>query len=109
MTKREAERRKSAMGSAFGYATVVKHSCGSNLVTRRAKGRCCGCGERVSEAAICATPKKEAPVLYRVWVSQVNQTMVEVRAKDEWEAREKGYAKWRREQAHSQVCHVERV
>ena len=51
-------------------------------------------------------PKKS---VYRVWVNQVNQIMVEVRAATEEEAAEKGYAKWRREQAHSQVSYVERV
>lgn len=51
----------------------------------------------------------QKPATYRVWVNQVNQVMVEVRARTEEEAAEKGYAKWRREQAHSTVGYVERV
>lgn len=44
---------------------------------------------------------------YIVYIEQVNQTYVEVEAKNEEEAREKGYAKWRREEAHSRVMSVE--
>jgi hypothetical protein len=33
--------------------------------------------------------------------------MIVVKAKDASEAREKGYAKWRRDYAHSRVCSVE--
>jgi hypothetical protein len=46
-------------------------------------------------------------VLYRVWVEQVNQTYVDVRAADEEDAREKGYRKWRRECAGARVLGVE--
>jgi hypothetical protein len=51
--------------------------------------------------------KKPAQKTFRVYVAQVNQTMVEVKAKDADEAREKGYAMWRRGWAHSQVISVE--
>lgn len=51
--------------------------------------------------------KKSKPHSYRVYVQQVNQTMVRVHAKNADEAREKGYELWRREHAHSQVCDVE--
>ena len=44
---------------------------------------------------------------YRVYVEQVNQAMLEVNAKDADEAREKGYAKWRSDYAHSRVSAVE--
>ena len=44
---------------------------------------------------------------YIVYIEQVNQTYVEVTAKNKKEAREKGYVKWRREQAHSQIMSVE--
>jgi chloramphenicol 3-O-phosphotransferase len=44
---------------------------------------------------------------YRVWIHQVNQTYVDVKATDEWSAREKGYEKWRKEEAHSEVSYVE--
>jgi len=50
--------------------------------------------------------KMPKPDLYRVWVRQVNQTIVEVFAKSEEEAREKGYRKWRRDEAHSSVSDV---
>ncbi len=46
---------------------------------------------------------------YRVYVEQVNQSMLIVQANDANEAREKGYAKWRRDYAHSSVCSVELV
>ena len=54
-------------------------------------------------------PVAEQPRLkaFRVYVEQVNQTMIEVRARDADEARAKGYAEWRREYAHSRVCSVE--
>lgn len=42
-----------------------------------------------------------------VYIGQVNQSSVEVYAEDESEAREKGYAKWRRENAHTPVTYVE--
>lgn len=44
---------------------------------------------------------------FRVYVEQVNQTCIEVRARCPSEASEKGYAKWRREEAHSRVMSVE--
>ena len=44
---------------------------------------------------------------YRVYVAQVDQTYVHVKAADRDEARDKGYAKWRRDEAHSFVCAVE--
>lgn len=43
---------------------------------------------------------------YRVYLSQVNQTYVEVKARDEREAREKGYRKWRRDEVNTSVCSV---
>lgn len=46
---------------------------------------------------------------FRVWVQQVNQQYVDVVAADEWEAREKGYTKWRREYAHSSVSYVAEI
>jgi len=46
---------------------------------------------------------------FRVWIDQVNQTWVEVTAADEGEAAQKAYRKWRREDAHSQVSHIEEV
>ena len=41
---------------------------------------------------------------YRVWIEQVNQTFVDVEAKSMDEARDKGYRKWRKDEAHSSVC-----
>jgi len=46
---------------------------------------------------------------FRVYVEQVNQTYVEVAARSPSEAREKGYSKWRREDAHSRVSYVEEL
>jgi hypothetical protein len=46
---------------------------------------------------------------FRVWVEQVNQTNFEVTAKDENEAREKAYRKWRRDYGHSHVNCIEPV
>lgn len=43
---------------------------------------------------------------YRVWIEQVNQTYVDVKATSSDEAREKGYRKWRREDAHSRISDV---
>lgn len=45
---------------------------------------------------------------YIVYISQVNQTFVEVTAKNAEEAREKGEKKWRREYAHAEVMSVEK-
>lgn len=54
-------------------------------------------------------PAPELPPLqtYRVYVEQVNQTMIRVEARNEAEARELGYAKWRADFAHSRVLSVE--
>lgn len=49
------------------------------------------------------------PKRFLVYVEQVDQTYVEVWAKNEAEAREIGYAKWRREEAHSRVMSVEEI
>lgn len=46
---------------------------------------------------------------FRVYIEQVNQTFVEVEAKDATEASEKGYRKWRKDEAHSRVAGVEPV
>lgn len=46
---------------------------------------------------------------YRVYISQVNQTYVEVSAKNEEDAREKGYRKWRKEDAHSNIMSVTEI
>mgnify|MGYP001567157364 CR=1 FL=1 len=51
--------------------------------------------------------KKKPARLFRVYVAQVNQACIEVMAPDEEEARERGYEKWRREEAHSYVTAVE--
>lgn len=51
--------------------------------------------------------KGEALKTYWVYVAQVNQTRVVVRAKSEDEARQKGYRQWRRDGGHSYVCAVE--
>lgn len=52
---------------------------------------------------------KKPSIAYRVYVAQVNQTYVTVTASDKYEAREKGYAKWKREEAHSSVMSVEEI
>lgn len=44
---------------------------------------------------------------YRVYVAQVNQTWVRVKANDAEEARDKGYSKWRNLEAFSHVISVE--
>ena len=44
---------------------------------------------------------------YRIYVGQVNQSCVHVKAANAEEAREKGYAKWRKEEAHSHISAVE--
>ncbi len=53
------------------------------------------------------TDKKPQERTFRVYVSQVNEAMVEVKARTRDEARERGYAQWRRDYAHSYVCAVE--
>ena len=40
---------------------------------------------------------------YRVYIGQVNQTYVEVSAKNKDEASEKGYRAWRKDWAHSEI------
>ncbi len=44
--------------------------------------------------------------VFRVWIAQVNQTFVDVKAETADEAREKGYDKWRRSEAHSHAIDV---
>lgn len=46
---------------------------------------------------------------YRVYVEQINQTFVTVEAASREVAEIKGYAKWKREWAHSRVMSVEEV
>lgn len=46
---------------------------------------------------------------YRVYIEQVNQTYVEVSASNEQEAREKGYRKWRKEDAHGKIMSVSKI
>jgi hypothetical protein len=46
---------------------------------------------------------------YRVWLEQVNQTYVDVRALDEEDARDKGYRKWRREYAGTSISSVQLI
>ena len=50
--------------------------------------------------------KNKQDKTFRVYINQVNQTYVEVQAKSESEARDKGYAKWRREDAHANIMSV---
>lgn len=45
---------------------------------------------------------------FRVFIAQVNQTYVDVQASDEESAREKGYRKWRRQEAHAGILAVEK-
>ena len=52
--------------------------------------------------------KKAKQATYRVWIEQVNQTYVDVDARNEEEAREKGYRKWRREDGHSRVSYIQK-
>ena len=52
--------------------------------------------------------KPEKLKTFRVYIEQVNQTYVDVRARSPEQARAKGYAKWRREDAHSSVSYVEK-
>lgn len=46
---------------------------------------------------------------FKVWIEQVNQTMIEVNAKDRDEAGEKAYRLWRRTDGHSRVSYIEKV
>tara|TARA_R110000772_G_scaffold162415_3_gene273635 strand:- start:118 stop:300 length:183 start_codon:yes stop_codon:yes gene_type:complete len=52
--------------------------------------------------------QKEPKYSYRVWIEQVNQTWVDVKASDESEAKEKAYRKWRKEYFHSRVSYIEK-
>ena len=47
--------------------------------------------------------------IYRVYIEQVNQTYVEVRARTPEKAMEKAYLKWRREDAHAQISSVKEI
>lgn len=54
--------------------------------------------------------KKQKPQkTFRVWIEQVNQTYVDVKACNKDEAHEKGYRKWRRDKAHSYVGDVKEI
>ena len=46
---------------------------------------------------------------FRVWIDQVNATFVDVKADSESDATEKGYEKWRNEEAHSCVTYVQEL
>ncbi len=46
---------------------------------------------------------------FRVYIEQVNQTYVEVTAKTKEKAAEKGYRKWKKEDAHSSVISVSKI
>jgi hypothetical protein len=50
--------------------------------------------------------KKKALKPYRVYFDQVNGCVLEVMATDDEDAREKGYRKWRRDEAHTRVSSV---
>lgn len=50
--------------------------------------------------------EKDKDKKYRVWIEQVNASNLIVIAKDEEEAREKGYRKWCKEYAQSYVTDV---
>jgi hypothetical protein len=49
------------------------------------------------------------PKTYNVWIDQVNQVVVQVKAKSADEARVVAYAKWRIECAHSRTTDVQEV
>ena len=55
-----------------------------------------------------AKTKKLERHTYRVWIEQVNQTYVDVRATDEEDAKERGYRYWRKHEAHSRVTDVKK-
>lgn len=44
---------------------------------------------------------------FRVYIGQVNQTYIEVRAIDMEAARDKAYRKWRKDEAHSSITAIE--
>ena len=46
---------------------------------------------------------------YRVWIAQVNQTYVDVKAVDENDAKVKGYRVWRNEFGHSHVTYIAEI
>ena len=46
---------------------------------------------------------------FRVYIEQVNQTYVEVDAKNEESAKIKGYKKWRKEDAHARIMSVAKI
>lgn len=46
---------------------------------------------------------------YRVYIEQVNQSFVEVIADSKDKARDKGYRKWRKYEAHSRVSFCEEI
>lgn len=52
-------------------------------------------------------PARSKVTRFRVYVSQVNQTYVDVTAATPEDAAEKGYRKWRRDEAHSHVLSIE--
>lgn len=60
--------------------------------------------ERKARATMATAGKA---TLYRVYVAQVNQTYVDVRAVDVDDAHEKAYRKWRRDYAHATILSVE--
>lgn len=43
---------------------------------------------------------------FRVYIAQVNQTYVDVRARDPGSAEEKAYRKWRKQDAHARILGV---
>lgn len=53
------------------------------------------------------TDKTKQPKTYRVWIEQVNQTFVDVEATSAEDAKEKGYRKWRKEDAHARISDVQ--
>jgi len=51
----------------------------------------------------------ETKKTYRVWIEQVNQTYVDVKASDDIEAAEKAVRKWKREYACATVADVKKI
>lgn len=45
---------------------------------------------------------------YKVWIEQVNQTCIEVKAINEEDAKNKAYRKWRKDEANSIVLCLEK-
>lgn len=56
-----------------------------------------------------ATKKTAKTSTYRVWIEQVNQVYVDVKATDTEDARPKAYRKWRRTCAHSRISEVQKL